>query len=70
MKYLDCITLLYFTSSNVDKPCLVLIEELPSSTSSVDGWKETKKETTFFCFIRYYNNSNSDYDDDSSSIRL
>src|SRR5919112_3719515 len=43
MKYLDCVTLLYFTSSNVDKPCLVLIEELPSSTSSVDGKRQKKK---------------------------
>jgi len=47
MKYLDCVTFLSFTSSNVDKPCLVLIEELPSSTSSVDG-KRHKKKLLFF----------------------
>jgi aldose sugar dehydrogenase len=48
MKYLDCVTFLYFTSSNVDKPCLVLIEELSSSTtSSVDG-KRHKKKLLFF----------------------
>jgi glucose/arabinose dehydrogenase len=37
----------YFTSRNVDKPCLVLIEELPSSTSSIDG-KRHKKKLLFF----------------------
>jgi aldose sugar dehydrogenase len=48
MKYLDCVTFLSFTSSNVDKPCLVLIEELSSSTtSSVDG-KRHKKKLLFF----------------------